>query len=157
MENGLVYCYDFSLLVWIFRGLAFVRPSLQRIFLTADFTAKELIQTPIEKTAQEKIRRSIAGEKERGLRWCKTTFHRWQNNCPTLCEERKILGSDCTLYVSAVAAELGVSPLPSPPPPRANGGGGDRNVLYLCCLKPLRNRWMGVWKKNSLLQALKFS
>ncbi len=40
--------------------------SLQRIFLTANFTVKELIQTPIEKTAKEKIRRSPAGEREEG-------------------------------------------------------------------------------------------
>jgi hypothetical protein len=70
-----------------FRGLAFVRSSLQRIFPYGRFfTVKELIQTPIEKTAQEKIRRSPTGERERsvGSWWYKTTFHRWQKLSNTL-------------------------------------------------------------------------
>jgi hypothetical protein len=44
------------------------------------------IKTPIEKTAQEKIRRSPTGERERSLGswWYKTTFHRWQKLSNTL-------------------------------------------------------------------------
>jgi hypothetical protein len=78
MAIGLVYCCLFEFLeawhlcVQVFKGF-FLRPI---------FTVKELIQTPIKKTAQEKIRRSPTGSW-----WYKTTFHRWQKLSNTLWRE----------------------------------------------------------------------
>ena len=69
-----------------FRGLAFVRSSLQRIFLTADFCSKRTYSNTYRKVSAG---RSPTGE--RGA-WApggiKPRFTGGKN-CPTLCEEKK--------------------------------------------------------------------
>jgi hypothetical protein len=99
----------------------------------------------IRKTALEKkIRRSPIGERERSVAPSGISHvHRWQN-CPTLCDEKKIRAPivRCERYDCQTRSVGPPTPfLPTPPAPRSHG---DQNVLFARRLKPLGNRWMGV-------------